>query len=159
MGKEGSPGQVALNIGKPGARGQGSGVPASPAWGYLAGMFPGARGRGSWAVRLLCVALARGSIPSCRNSSLNTDVRDRRGKGRAWTWRHRLGSGAEKQRCAAIIAGDTSRNSVIPPSLSSASLQAPLNPSPPQMSFPKATVQKLRGTSPWELFLAVFSSC
>ena len=35
----------------------------------------------------------------------------------------------------------------------------PLTTSPPQMSFPKATVQKLRGISPWELFLAVFSSC
>ena len=89
----------------------------------------------------------------------NTDITDRSGKGGAWTWRHRPGSGAEEQQCAAIIAGDNSRDSVVLPSPSSASLQAPLTPSPPQMSLPKATFQKLGGTRPWKLFLAVFSNC
>ena len=89
----------------------------------------------------------------------NTDIGDRSGKGGAWTWRHRLGSGVSGamvsshhcQRYVQDFCGSTQ------PVLCQPS--DPLTTSPPQMSFPKATVQKLRGISSWELFLAVFSSC
>ena len=98
----------------------------------------------------LCVPIAHGPITSCRNSSpiLTSETEaEKEGHGLGDTGWAPVGS-HHCQRHLQEFCGST-QPVLFQPS-------DPLTPSPPQMSFPKATVQKLRGTSPWELFLAVF---